>query len=795
MRVGDEELVHPVVILGAGRLLAPATTALRPVLGQRLRLDVARVGQRHHHVLRRDQVLDVDLAGVELDLRAARILLGAAELFHHPRQLVADDGRDARRLGQDVQQVQDAVHHLAVLGDDLLLLQPGQPLQAHLQDLACLHLGQLIGAVGLKPRVRIDAFRSQRRHVARRALDHLGRNARRPGPRQQPFLGHRRRGRGLDQLDHLVDVDHRHRQTFQQVPPVTRLVQLVDRAPRHHLAPVRQEGFQHLLQVQQPGLAVDQRHHVDAEAVLQLRELEQVVEHHLGVLAAFQLDHHPHALLVGLIADVGDALDLLLVDQLGDLLLQHRLVHLVRDLVDDDRLAVARLVHVLEVRLGAHHHPAAAGAVALAHARHPIDQRAGGEVGGRNLLDQLVDRRIRILQQQQAGGHHLVQVVRRNVGGHGHRDARAAVDEQVGDLGRQHLGLGGRTVVVRPEVHRVLLDVDHHLAGDLAQPDLGVTHRRRRVAVHRAEVALAVHQRVAQREVLRHPHDRVVDGRVAVRVILTHHVAHHAGRLEVGSVPDVVQLVHGVEHPAVHRLEAVAHIGQRAPHDHAHGVIEEGTLHFLLETDRYRFFGELILIHGIRDAPHGPRAKGPAARKQETRAQARVRKKGGSPDNGAAPEQALRSARPQDPKKLRRPPTTGLEDPSMTGPCLAPAKPLNFRPSAPPTHGQPETGSHVSARTRHPSHFCPFTRLAPLLPLRRILGPHRVPKPASRHEYVANERQFTPRASQNGPKSLRTDRTLWHNESSVFVWTQPYGHGPKVVLYASSLHFAQGHSW
>ena len=150
---------------------------------------------------------------------------------------------------------------------------------------------------------------------------------------------------------------------------------------------------------------------------------------------------------------------------------------------------------------------------------------------------------------------------------------------------------------------------------------------------------------------------------------------------------------------------------------------------------------------------------------------------------------------PRTRKSCAGPPTTGLEDPSMTGPCLAPAKPLNFRPSAPPTHGQPETGSHVSARTRHPSHFCPFTRLAPLLPLRRILGPPRVPKPASRHEYVANERQFTPRASQNGPKSLRTDRTLWHNESSVFVWTQPYGHGPKVVLYASSLHFAQGHSW
>ena len=37
-----------------------------------------------------------------------------------------------------------------------------------------------------------------------------------------------------------------------------------------------------------------------------------------------------------------------------------------------------------------------------------------------------------------------------------------------------------------------------------------VAHRRRRVAVARAEVALAVDQRIAQREVLRHPHHGVV---------------------------------------------------------------------------------------------------------------------------------------------------------------------------------------------------------------------------------------------------------------------------------------------
>ena len=69
--------------------------------------------------------------------------------------------------------------------------------------------------------------------------------------------------------------------------------------------------------------------------------LVEVVQHHLGQLAALELDHHADALLVGFVADVGDAFQPLLGDLLGDALEQRLLVHLVGQLVDDDRLAVA----------------------------------------------------------------------------------------------------------------------------------------------------------------------------------------------------------------------------------------------------------------------------------------------------------------------------------------------------------------------------------------------------------------------------------------------------------------------
>ena len=64
--------------------------------------------------------------------------------------------------------------------------------------------------------------------------------------------------------------------------------------------------------------AADDRQHDDAEARLQLGVLVEVVEDDLRHLAALQLDDDPHAVAIGLVAQVGDALDRLLAHQIGD---------------------------------------------------------------------------------------------------------------------------------------------------------------------------------------------------------------------------------------------------------------------------------------------------------------------------------------------------------------------------------------------------------------------------------------------------------------------------------------------
>ena len=120
---------------------------------------------------------------------------------------------------------------------------------------------------------------------------------------------------------------------------------------------------------------------------------------------------------------------------------------------------------------------------------------------------------------------------------------------------------------------------------DLGEPALGVAHGRRRIAVDRAEIALPVDQRQAHGEILRHAHQRVVDRLVAVRVILAHHVADDARRLDVFLVGRVALLVHRIEDAPVHGLQPVAHVRQRARHDHAHRVIEVVALHLLRDRN------------------------------------------------------------------------------------------------------------------------------------------------------------------------------------------------------------------
>src|SRR5262245_1705222 len=185
-----------------------------------------------------------------------------------------------------------------------------------------------------------------------------------------------------------------------------------------------------------------------------------------------------------------------------------------------------------------------------------------------------------------AGVDHFAEIVRRNVGCHAHRNPARTVDEQVRKLGWQHGGLLQGAVIVVAKVDRLLIQVVEQAAGNLGQPAFGVALGCGRVAIDGAEVALSIHQGQAHGEILRHAHQRIVDRRVAVRVIFTHHLAHDAGALDVLLVPLEPKLVHAKQDAPMHGFETIAHVGQSPAHDHAHGVIEIGAFHFVGDGDR-----------------------------------------------------------------------------------------------------------------------------------------------------------------------------------------------------------------
>ncbi|OQC41772.1 MAG: hypothetical protein BWX64_00674 [Acidobacteria bacterium ADurb.Bin051] len=524
-----------------------AAAMLRAVERERRALDVAGVRDGDHHLLVGDHVLDRDVVGLGDDLGAPRVAVPLPDLG----ELALDLGEQQGVGAEDRAQAIDELEQLAVLVDELLPLEAGEALETHLEDRLGLHLREAEDA-------------------------------------HQSLAGDRRGLARADRRDHLVEDVERLEQPLDDVRPVLGLAQVEPGPADDHRLAVIEEMDEQLAEGEDPRLVVDDREQDDPERRLHLGELVELVEDDLRDLAALDLEDDPDPFPVALVAQVGDPLDPLLAHQLGDLLDQPRLVRLVRQLGDDDRLPVAAAAR-LDRGTGPHLDDPPAGLVRLPDAVDAMDEAGGREVRAGERPEEPFERDPRLVDQQRERVADLAQVVGRDVRRHSHRDAGRAVDEQVRHLRREDQRLELVAVVVRLPVDGLLVDVPlEHLLGEAGEPDLGVAHRRRRIAVDRAEVSLSVDEGGAHREVLRHPHHGVVDRGVAMRVVLAHDVADDARGLLVRLAGGVARLPHPVEHPPVHRLEAVAHVGQRPAHDHAHRVIEVAALHLLFDVDRDR---------------------------------------------------------------------------------------------------------------------------------------------------------------------------------------------------------------
>ncbi len=409
--------------------------------------------------------------------------------------------------------------------------------------------------------------------------------------------------RGANDLDDRVDAVDRDLEAVEDVLALERLVEVELRAPDDDGVPMCDVVLEALLE----------RHHLRHEAAR--RGVGHQSEHdhterrlHRGVLVelieddardgvALELDHQPHTVAIRFVSQIADAFQLLVADQVGDADDQPVRVDLIRHFGDDDLRLVRRFL-LLDHRARAHHDAPASRLLIILDPRAAVDVRAGREVGALDVLSDVGERRVGIVDQQRDRVDDLAQVVRRNVRRHADGDARRSVDDEVRHARREHRRLFVVVVEVRREVDRRLVDVGDHLERDRHEPRFGVSVRRRRIAVDRSEIPLAVDERIAQREILHHAHERVVHRAVAVRVVLAEHVADDRRRFLVRTSRHEPRVEHRVQHAPVHGLEAIAHVGKRARYDDAHRVIDERLFDLVVDQARKNAFAIVRSGHG-----------------------------------------------------------------------------------------------------------------------------------------------------------------------------------------------------
>ena len=389
---------------------------------------------------------------------------------------------------------------------------------------------------------------------------------------------------GPDHDDDLVEHIEDGGKGLEDVDAGAQLLQLKLKPPLDRAAAEVQPEPQDLLEVGFDGCADleivggDEAGEVDGVGDLE-RGVPEEVGHrrrrfHPGIVSALaaKLHHHPD-LVGGLVSNIDKLRHLLGNDEPADLLDEGAFVDAVGDGVDDDE---ALTPFLFKVPVALELDRSAAGFVDVLKLLAVVeDGTTGGEVRTLQLAGQIGERGVWIIEQDDSGVDDLAEVVRRNSGGHTHRDAFASVDEELRELRRQHDGFEVLTVVVGAVVDGALLQLREQLDGDGGELALAVPHGSGGVAIEGAEVALSEDERVSQGEGLDHADEGVVDRGITVGVILGHDLTNHRGRLTESSVRQQTEVVvHRIENAPLNRLQPVTYIGQCPGGDDGESVIE-----------------------------------------------------------------------------------------------------------------------------------------------------------------------------------------------------------------------------
>ena len=252
----------------------------------------------------------------------------------------------------------------------------------------------------------------------------------------QCFFGFLGRFAAANELDDFVEMIESDLEADQDVLALFGFAQIVLRSAAHHFDAVLDEKLDQLDQSELARLARDDGEQDHAERFLHLRLLEEMIQDELRLFVALHFDDDAHAVAIGFVANVADALNFLVLHQIGDVSDKPRFVHLIGQFRDDDVLAI--FTSLLDGGFGAHLESAATGFVSLLDSIAPVDVAARGEIRAGDKLHHFLQIGFGLLDQHHGRFDNFRQIVRRNIRWPCLRRCRGTVDEQVGNSRRQN---------------------------------------------------------------------------------------------------------------------------------------------------------------------------------------------------------------------------------------------------------------------------------------------------------------------------------------------------------------------
>ena len=262
---------------------------------------------------------------------------------------------------------------------------------------------------------------------------------------------------GANELDNLVNVQDGDEESIDEVLALHGAPASMETASAYDVSTMIDEDGQQLVEAQGARLALDERHGINGEVVLQRRESMELLKHGLRIDGGRQLDHEAKAVIaVGQVDEIGDAAELLRGHQILDALHDALGADAQGEFRDDN--AASTRGDLLDACGGADAEGSAPGGVGLADTVEAQDHAATGEVGTGDEANEVLECGLRVEHKMTRSGHNLTEVVRSHRCGHADGDSSGSIDKECGEAGREDGRLQLPSVVVGHEVHDVFIE-------------------------------------------------------------------------------------------------------------------------------------------------------------------------------------------------------------------------------------------------------------------------------------------------------------------------------------------------